>query len=209
MKRRDMLRGGAAAAFAMAPGILRAGASHGCYRAQANTVRCQVGFPDAPFIEPQDCRSDCWANCLAYLLRGFGAKISAESVLWRMEKAGVCSEDDDEAQIMAASGSWTDDTGRSFWLSARRLRDVRHGSFSTEEFQPLVDALSARPLIVGAPGHSMVLTEMAYIDAPMVMMQQETLTFRDPWTGTSNLRRLSYEETPERMFAIDIRIRRA
>ncbi|WP_172328793.1 hypothetical protein [Mangrovicoccus sp. HB161399] len=208
MNRRDMLCGGAAAAIAMAPGILRAGAAHGCYRAEANKVRCQVGFPDAPYIEPQECRADCWANCLAYMLRGFGAKISVGSVLWRMEQEGACRNGDDEAQLMAASGKWIDDTGRTFWVSARRLQDIRHGTFSTEEFQPLVNALSARPLIAGSPGHSMVLTEMAYVDAPMVMMRQEELTFRDPWTGTSNLRRLAYEETPERMFAIDIRIRR-
>ncbi|MBE3636614.1 hypothetical protein [Mangrovicoccus algicola] len=209
MNRRDVLGGGAAACIATTmPGLARAGAAHGCYRAQPGEVRCQVGFPDAPFIDPQDCRSSCWANCLAYVLTGYGMSVSAGSVLWHMRRTGACGRDNDAARLMAATGGWVDDTGRSFLVTARRLGDLAAETPSQEAFAPLVEALSARPLIVGSAGHSMVLTEMSYVDAPGRPMRPETLTLRDPWTGTANLRHLAPAEAPERLFAVDIRIRR-
>jgi hypothetical protein len=181
---------------------------HGCFQEKPGHVRCEVGFPNAPYIEPQACRAVCWANCIAYVLRGYGAKISVETVAQKLDVPGDCRVRDDVSIIMGAGGLWRDDTGRAFLISVNRYADIERGSFTTEEFQPLVDALSHHPLIVGVPGHSMVLTEMAYVDAPMVMMRQDRLTLRDPWTGTPNLREMSYEDAPEKMFAIGLDVRR-
>ncbi|WP_138468294.1 hypothetical protein [Poseidonocella sp. HB161398] len=207
MKRRDILRSGAAAVMAgFGPGLARAGAALGCYQGRAGEVSCAVGFPDAPEIAALESRADCWAGCLAYVLEGYGARISAASVLRRMERAGTGG---DARAIMAAAGYWTDDAGRRFWLSVRRLGDIRRSGGAAGAIQPLVDTLRRRPLIVGVTGHSMVLTEMRFSDAPFAPMRRGVLTLRDPWTGTANLRKLAAEEAPERLFAIDIRIRRA
>lgn len=211
VERRDVLRRGVAglAALALASkGVSAAQAvGHGCYEEKPGHVRCQVGFPSAPFIEPQACRPVCWANCVAYLLRGYGAKISVESVVQKIDVPGDCRRRDDAALIMRAGGQWRDDTGRAFLVKMKRFRDIENGSYTTEEFQPLVTALSRRPLITGVSGHSFVLTQMDYIDAPMVMMRQDRLTVRDPWSGTPNLRTFAYDELPERMFVIGLEVR--
>lgn len=173
-----------------------------------NGVRCQVGFPNAPFIEPQPCRSLCWASSLAYTLQGFGMRMSVDSVLHRMETSDRCTRRDDGAILMGAAGHWIDDTGRVFLVKANRLPDIHPGSFEFDEFQPLVDALRRRPLIVGVPGHTRVLIDMLYIDAPMVHMRQDLMTFRDPWSNTPNRVTETFDAAPERMFVIGLDVRR-
>lgn len=198
------------AASVLASGTARAAQAvgHGCFNEKPGQVRCQVGFPSAPYIEPQACRSVCWANCVAYILRGYGAKISIETVVQRLETPGDCRLRDDASIIMGAGGLWRDDTGRAFLVSVERYGDIQQGSFTIAEFEPLVHALARRPVIVGEAGHSMILTQMTYVDAPMVMMRHDRLTLRDPWMGTPNLRKLGYEDAPEKLFAIGLNVRK-
>lgn len=210
MERRDFLRRALAGAVALAaaPDAVQAAIAHGCYAPKHDRVRCTVGVQDAPYIEPQACRAICWANALAYVLRGWGMNLSVASVVHRLEVPGDCRARDDAAILTAASGIWSDDTGRTFTVQVRRLPDLEHGSYTTEQFVPWVRALERGPLIVGTPGHSRVLTAMTYTDMPMVLMRQEELTLRDPWTGTPNLLHLPVAETPERMFVLSVRARR-
>ncbi len=167
-----------------------------------------MGFPDAPFIEPQPCRSLCWANCLAYVLAGYGARMSVASVLYRMGAPERCSARDDAAILMGAAGQWVDDVGRSFLVRVNRLPDLQAASATAEQFEPIVHALSRRPLIVGVPGHSRVLVDMVYVDAPMIWMRQDALTFRDPWTGSPNRVVEAWDAGPERLFALGFEVRK-
>lgn len=211
MNRRDVLRAGGAVGATLALAASGADAAmavgQGCYQEKPGHVRCQVGFPNAPYIEPQACRPVCWANCVAYLLRGYGVKISVESVVHKLEVPGDCRRRDDAAIIMGAAGHWRDDTGRGFLVRPYRYSDIGAGGSTTEVFQPLVDGLRRRPLIVGEAGHSMILTQMTYVDAPMVLIRPDVLTLRDPWTGTANLRRLSHGDLSDQMFVIGLDVR--
>ena len=211
MKRRDLLRHGLVAAGMVGLGAssARAMSAQGCYRAGPGEVRCAVGFAQSPEITDQPCRENCWADCIAYLLTGYGASVTPQAVMTRMKGGQTCRARDDVATILGASGLWRDAEGRAFFVQARRLSDIIRNGRSPEAFQPLVNALSRRPLIVGEPGHSMVLTEMSYADAPVLDLRHRDLTLRDPWSATPNLRKLSWDDSPDRMFAIEITVRAA
>lgn len=211
MNRRDVLGLGGLCVLAAAatPRVSYAGLAvgHGCYVSGRNETRCQVGFAQSPEIEAQACRSLCWANAVAYVLRGYGVQLSVDRVIDRVEATLSCRARDDAALVMAMSGHWNDDLGRRFLVKAQRFPEVRQASYDTAGFQPLVDGLSRMPLIVGTPGHSMVLTQMSYTDQPFVMMRPEVLTVRDAWNGTPNLRNLDRDDAPESLFAIGLTVR--
>ncbi|MEM8556101.1 MAG: hypothetical protein AAGF71_14905 [Pseudomonadota bacterium] len=211
MDRRDVVRLGAvgAVAWVSKPTIVSAGMAHSCFEERPKHIRCKMGFANAPRIEEQPCKALCWATSIAYLLRGYGAKISTDSVVHRLEIPNTCRSRDDAAIIPRANGFWRDDTGRAFRVRVDRYADMVPGSYTTEKFAPWVVALSKHPLLVGQPGHTRVLTQMTYIDAPMVLMRQQKLVLRDPWVETPNEVELTYDDIPDPLFMFSLRARAA
>ena len=57
-------------------------------------------------------------------------------------------------------------------------------------------------------GHTKVLTEMRFSDTVLSWSQHHELTFRDPYVGTPNLRRVPSEQMPDSMFVMDLTLRR-
>lgn len=196
-----MLCGGAL----FAPGMGQAARSFSCVLPQAGGRRCQIGFPAAPQIAAQPCQADCWANAIAYVLRGFGADIGVGEVFARLGRAAACRPGQDRALIQSAAGLWQDRQGRRFYLRVDPLPDLAPG-MGGADLAPLVEALTRTPLIVGTPGHSRVLTEMRYSEGPGAA-DGDQLVLRDPWAGSPNRQTLALTALPAPFFALRLGVR--
>jgi hypothetical protein len=82
----------------------------------------------------------------------------------------------------ALNRSWTDDNGQGFSSSLQAAFDVQAGVNAINS-AVIVNALeNGHPLIVGARGHAMVLTEAVYRPTPMGPNILSVGVF-DPWPG--------------------------
>jgi hypothetical protein len=109
----------------------------------------------------------CWAACISMVFGCYGHPVSQQRIVTEAYGAPY--------NIPAGSGfviagalnrSWTDDNGRRFSSYLQAAFDVQAGVNAINS-AIIVNALeNGDPLIVGARGHAMVLTEVIYVPTP-------------------------------------------
>lgn len=209
MNRRHFLScaGGLGLAAALAPAPSQAAVS--CVSVHSAKSRCVAGIRTTPPIDPQPCRALTWATCLAYMLRGYGAEMSEETVLSRYDADGTCaaSEGASLGNLMRAAGTWRDDFGRRFLVRTERLPDLAAGYLPRSDAQKIIARLSRQPVLCGAAGHATLLTELVLHDSTVLRLNVIEAQVRDPWTDQPNLRQLSSDELkgPSYLIALSVR----
>jgi len=145
----------------------------------------------------------CWAAALSMIFGYYGHPVSQEKIvkdIWGRIVDVPRHVDDVMRDI---NRSWTDDRGRRFKVTGRRL--------TLDAFELPKQAARAleknQPLIVGTLGHATVLTEMRWsVDAEGKLFVTD-LIVSDPADGST--RNLSVEERLQTVFVAAVDIRRS
>lgn len=145
----------------------------------------------------------CWAAALSMVFAYYGRPVSQERIVretWGKVTNMPRHVDDVMRDI---NRNWTDDRGRAFRASGRRLT-LHHIELPRRAAQALA---ANRPLIVGSLGHAMVLTEMRWEIGPDGQLFVSDIIVSDPANGAR--RNLTLAERLETNFvaAVDIRAR--
>jgi len=207
MRRRNLVAALAGLGLVV-PGAVGAMTSgRGCYEGSDRLMRCGFGFAELPPIPAQPCRHLCWATCVAYLLRGYGAHVTEADVLARHGLGAACRPQRDEARIAGSSGAWTDRQGRAFFLSIEQLAGI--GTYPVEEgpFLDLLRRLERQPVLCGAAGHTTVLAEISSAHDRFGRIWREGARVLDPYAPVRGMRALTEEELrrPAYVFGLSIR----
>ena len=138
----------------------------------------------------------CWAACISMVFGCYGHPVSQQRIVTEAYGAPY--------NIPAGSGfvianalnrSWTDDNGRHFSSSLQAAFDAQVGVNAINS-AIIVNALeNGHPLIVGARGHAMVLTEVVWVPTPVGPSILSVGVF-DPWPGRGARNLLPDEMTP-------------
>jgi hypothetical protein len=138
----------------------------------------------------------CWAACISMVFGCYGHPVSQQRIVTEAYGAPY--------NIPAGSGlviagalnrSWTDDNGRQFSSRLQAAFDAMAGVNDINS-AIIVDALeNGDPLIVGARGHAMVLTEVVYVPTPAGPSILSVGVF-DPFPGRGPRNLLPDEMTP-------------
>ncbi|PWR01485.1 hypothetical protein DKT77_15180 [Meridianimarinicoccus roseus] len=184
-------------------------AGKGCYRLGQGGVRCATGFVDTPDLPSAACRSHAWAACLAYVMRGFGARVELADLLARAGGAGCAPHDprSDPARLHAMAGHWQDREGRRFLLGLAPLGSLHETHPDPEIFSRLLDRLSRQPLLCGAAGHTTVVTEITTRSPQPGNPWREAVTVRDPWPPGAGLRPLTDRELARPSWVLGVTLR--
>lgn len=210
MNRRQFVAAGAVAALAPAlpAGEARAvSASESCYYIDAYRVRCTTGFARVPAMPPQPCRALCWATCLAYMLRGYGARIDLADVLARYGLPAACGWRDDRRLLLDAAGPWTDAGGREFLVRVTPHASLHEPKPRDPEVLDVLERLARQPVLCGAAGHTTLITDVAMLTDAMGGLHRERITVADPWTATPPVRDLGAEELEAPFWVLGLSIR--
>ena len=182
-----------------------------CYQLPNGGARCTTGFHDTPAMPARPCRSEACAACLAYMLQGFGARVTVEDVLARgAGPRSGCTDFDplaETARLHAAAGRWRDRGGRGFLLGFAPLGSLHEVRPGNGDLAGMLDRLSRQPLLCGAAGHTTVVTQIkARYPGPSTPWR-EHVTVRDPWTPTAGLRPLTEAELARPSWVLGVSIR--
>ncbi len=149
-----------------------------------------------PAYHPQMASEWCWAACISMVFTYYGYPVAQPRIV--REAYGTV------ANIPAANGLmiaraldrvWTSDNGRRFRSVLGPVFDAAAG-VDTLNLRAIIAALSANhPLILGARGHAVVLTGVAYTptQAGPRILSGEVF---DPWPGIGVRRMRSDEFVP-------------
>jgi len=197
------VRGGRTAAGAA---VIR---ESGCLPHSA-AAACSVGFSSTPPLTVDPCRGRAWAVALAYMLRGYGAEVSAGAVMARagLSPAACPPHDPDREQtrLHAAAGTWTDSAGQSFLLGLAPLPSLHEAMPTDPEFPRLLDRLARQPLLCGAAGHATVVTALTTVPGLAGTVRRDTITVRDPYAPTGGLRLLTEAELSRPFWVLGVSV---
>lgn len=209
VKRRDMLLGVAAVGTAAClPGTgARAQSARACYRVHEAQVRCAAGFSETPDIETVACKELSWAACLAYLMRGYGAKMTVERVLDHFGMSADCRPHRDDYMLRGAEGMWHDAAGRRFLVSMHERASLHERYPTGNGFTEALVSLARRPLLCGAAGYTTLITEVTTVEGTMTHLKCERITVRDPWQQASSLRALDPRELRDPFYVLEMTLR--
>lgn len=164
------------------------------------TLRCVAElnspFPDVTIAFTAEHRYRwCWAACIEMVFRYQQHPVSRQRIV--AETWGHIGDMPRQAARILADidRPWQDDKGVGFSVS------------STDAMTPDVAMQSLaldRPLIVGTPGHVMVMTALTYLQHGDGPVEAQTETVQDPWPGRGK-RMLSTEEWQHRDFLVELR----
>lgn len=213
MRRRDVitaLAGAGVLAAGLPVGPVLAGqVGKGCYRLGQGGVRCTTGFVNTPELPSEPCRSQAWAVCLAYLIQGFGADVTAADLLARAGGQGCERHDPDTelARLHAMSGHWKDRDGRGFLLGLAPLGSLHETHPASDDFPRLLDRLTRQPLLCGSAGHATVITEITTRSPQPGNPWREGVVVRDPYPPTDGLRALTEDELKRPSWVLGVTMR--
>lgn len=186
-----------------------AAAGMACVEEHSAKNRCTAGVSSIPPVPIQPCRSLSWASCLRYILEGYGARIEEAAILDRYGVYETCDLNpiSDAQRLMAAAGTWYDMLGRGFSVQTDRLPNFAGGYLPRAGAERIFKRLARQPLLSGAAGHTVLLTEVTFVDGPITEVQIQRAKVRDPWVKTRNLRPLTIAELAEPSYLIGLSIR--
>lgn len=138
----------------------------------------------------------CWAACISMVFGCYGHPVGQERIVSEAYGAPYDMPAGSGFVIASAlSRSWRDDNGSSFTSSLSAAFDAQAG-VDTINAAVIVNALqNGDPLIVGAGGHAMVLTEVIYVPTPAGPSIISAGVF-DPWPGRGPRNLTPIEMTP-------------
>ncbi len=149
-------------------------------------VGCTAQVPFSLFeahYETQYQSEWCWAACISMVFGCYGHPVSQQRIV--SEAYGAPYNIPAGSGFMIANAlnrAWTDDNGRNFSSSLQAAFDAQAGVNAINS-AIIVNALeNGHPLIVGARGHAMVLTEAMYVPTPRGPSIVSVGVF-DPWPG--------------------------
>ena len=164
----------ATAGVGMLPGVARAAGE--CMQPDRRGVqRCTVGIHSNianVFARSQENTQWCWAACIEMLFRYHSRPVSQARIVNETFGSIVNMPAQPWDILRALNRSWTDDSGRTFFVQA----DTMTANLLTAHD----DLFANNPLIVGTMGHAMVLTGISY-DRNMFSSQITEIVVRDPW----------------------------
>lgn len=198
MKRRHLLAAGGAL---LASGVSSAKAAMQCAFVGPGVQRCEVGAPSFMFqpAAQQQYRSQwCWAASLAMLFAYYGRPVSQARIVAETWGQIVDLPGRPDQILADINRPWRDDRGRSFGV----VGDVLSANVATA----IDDLAQGNPLLIGALGHCMVLTAGAFLRDVYGATALQSLTVRDPWPLSPNLRLLTPQEFANVSFLARVRV---
>lgn len=207
MQRRSMVAALMGVALTVPSAVQPQISRQGCYRGHDNLVRCSTGFTDPPPIPAQECRALCWATCLAYVARGFGAALTTGDVLARHGLGHACVVHRDPARLAASVGFWTDREGREFLLEVSPVSGFHSHAVRGTDFRETLSRLERQPLLCGAAGHTTVVTEIETSADRFGRVWRDRVRVLDPFLPQRGLRDLTEEELAQPAYVLAVSIR--
>jgi hypothetical protein len=177
---------------------------------RGDAAACRVGFSSTPPLPVDPCRGRAWAVALAYMLRGYGARVAPEDLL---DRAGLpqqaCPDhhpDREEALLHAMAGTWTDHAGHGFLLGLAPLPSLHEAMPRHPDFPRLLSRLARQPLLCGAAGHATVMTALTTVPGLAGTVRRDTITVRDPHAPTGGLRLLTGAELSRPFWVLGVSV---
>ncbi|MCA8884147.1 MAG: hypothetical protein KDA50_10460 [Rhodobacteraceae bacterium] len=201
MRRRFFLQCGIAGALSRAAGA----APVGCYEEDRGGRICSIGPGTVPPVDIAACAGHCWSIGLAYLLRGYGADVSARSLRDFAGQGNDCALADDYTRLKRCGGRWHDARGRAFTLSLNDLPSLDIRLPEGADIARLTQALSRGPLLCGAAGHTTVISEVLVWDHPTWGVRWEEIKVLDPMVP-GPARALSTKEREDPFYVLQAEI---
>lgn len=208
MDRRHLIAGGAAAFAASLPLARPARSDTQCSPYDYNGVQlCQSGIPLGPVITArQQCPQWCWAASIETAFAIWGYIVDQETIVRRIYPDMRCQPAVNSQINSAATGLWTDKTGKRFRSEANNLLNMELGVPGYNLGASVANSLAMRiPLINGAMSHATVLTAITYFRDVYGRGQVTQITVRDPWPDSPNMRTLSANEVQGTFYVTQIR----
>lgn len=200
MNRRSLLAG----ALGVGTSLTFAGSAHAllqCGLIGPGLQQCQVGIA-SPLIgivaERQYTTEWCWAASISMVFAYYGHPVSQARIVdetW----GGIVNLPGQPSQIFSdLNRPWTDNSGNTFIVQG----DVISANIVTAA----QDLDSNHPLLLGALGHCMVLTALAYVLNAYGQFQIQGATVRDPWPYSPGERLLTPSEWLGVQFLARVRV---
>ncbi len=124
----------------------------------------------------------CWAACIEMLFAHRGFRVEQPRIVQEAYGGLVNWPATGMTMARQLQRPWIDDHGRRFRARITGLYDAHAGIHALNN-AGIVGALDAeRPLIVGARGHAVVLTQVDHVPTPMGPSIRSAMVF-DPWPG--------------------------
>lgn len=195
-----------------AGGAMAAGAvirENGCLP-RSDAAACRVGFTSTPPLAVDGCRGRAWAVALAYVLRGYGARVTPDDLLARAGlEAGSCPDHHparEPALLHATAGTWTDRAGQAFLLGLAPLPSLHEAMPRDPDFPRLLARLARQPLLCGAAGHATVMTALTTVPGLAGTVRRDTVTVRDPYAATGGVRLLTADELARPFWVLGVSV---
>ncbi|MGS4946956.1 hypothetical protein ACVDG3_15875 [Meridianimarinicoccus sp. RP-17] len=177
---------------------------------RGDDAACRVGFSSTPPLATDPCRGRAWAMALAYMLRGYGARVDPGDLLIRagLPPDGCPDHDTDreEALLHAMAGTWTDRAGQGFLLGLAPLPSLHEAMPRDPEFPRLLTRLARQPLLCGAAGHATVMTALTTVPGLAGTVRRDTISVRDPHAPTGGLRLLTDAELSRPFWVLGVSV---
>jgi Papain-like cysteine protease AvrRpt2 len=176
-----------------------AGASEICESMGPRWSRCTVGIPAEGLFAGarQESREWCWAACIEMVFGYYGHRVSQSRIV-KETWGGLVDKPVHERELLAdLNRNWTDNRGRRFRSNAYVFDRPAAG---------VSDLRRCQPLILGTPGHTVVLTAITLeIDNFSRRWNIAEAIVCDPWPG-HGARMLSSEEWRNIRFAVRVEL---
>jgi hypothetical protein len=169
---------------------------------------CEAGLKlGRTVLAQQRCQNWCWAACIEAIFGLSGYSVAQEEIVARLLGDLYCTGANGPMIVEAVNGSWMSPEGR-FNADATVLIDAEFGFEDARAAEIAVRELSkGRPLIIGAAGHAMLLTAIAFRrDGNGEVVEVTDAIVRDPWPDNPNRRTLTWEETEAIQFLSAVRV---
>ncbi|KND52016.1 MAG: hypothetical protein ABA06_02005 [Parcubacteria bacterium C7867-001] len=135
----------------------------------------------------------CWAATISMLFRYYGYEVSQERIVEQAYGSLVNMPATDLTMTRAMNRRWISDDGEEFTSRVVRLMDLSSGIIAIDNTYIVNSLAQDRPLVMGARGHAVLLTEIEYIGGGY----QPNITgggVLDPWPDIGGPRSLRNDE---------------
>ena len=178
-----------------------------------------LGVPYLGLSTPrQNCPQWCWAASIETIFRAHGHPVKQEEIVSNVWGSGggakpPCLPATLPQMIKAIDRDYTDENGVVFKGQCVPAKQPGDNPANTTWWRVAKSELSQkRPLLAGyhrdLAGHAVVITHMRVYMAPGKRDRLISMTVRDPWPNTPNLRRMEPAELRELFFVAAVRTRK-
>jgi hypothetical protein len=198
---------GSVAALAAAPSLAFAETS--CKDYTSGMRICTVSVDIEPIIQANP--HWCWAACIAAIFAFNNHEVDQRRIVERALGAPYDEAISGTQIISVINGQWVDKQGDSFDATAELLWDVQSRYFRPDAMRKArLEMESDNPLIVGALGHTVLLTSLTYrifdMHAENKRSDVDRVDIGDPWPGNPRFRALTAVELQQTTFLASVQV---